>query len=194
VELEVPNPKRKEKRMHVNVAKEVATLEAMNVAELRARYSQVFGEETRVGHKIWLVRRIAWRLQALAEGDLSERARTLAAASSALSFCLSLGSGFLGFLGLGVIPTLRCCHDSLFSEAFCCRLLKFFSVCLFDNIKFLFYHFLKFGKIRLSRPIRYSPYFAETRLIWRLNEATLGTSLHKAVLHKGCAFLGRMIF
>src|SRR6516165_4838366 len=65
--------------MHVNVAKEVAALEAMTVAELRVRYSQVFGEETRVGHKTWLVRRIAWRLQALAEGDLSERARRRAA-------------------------------------------------------------------------------------------------------------------
>jgi hypothetical protein len=63
----------------MNVAKEVATLESMKVAELRVRYAQVFGEETRVGHKTWLVRRIAWRLQALAEGDLSERARRRAA-------------------------------------------------------------------------------------------------------------------
>src|SRR5262249_44152435 len=61
--------------MHVNVAREVAALEAMTVAELRTRYSQVFGEETRVGNKAWLVKRIIWRLQALAEGDLSERAR-----------------------------------------------------------------------------------------------------------------------
>src|SRR5438309_2086490 len=29
----------------------------------------------RVGNRSWLVRRIAWRLQALAEGDLSDRAR-----------------------------------------------------------------------------------------------------------------------
>jgi hypothetical protein len=54
-------------------------LEAMKVAELRARYAQVFGEETRVGNKAWLVKRIIWRLQALAEGDLSERARRRAA-------------------------------------------------------------------------------------------------------------------
>ena len=65
--------------MHVNVAKEVAALEAMKVAELRAKYAQVFGEETRVGNKAWLVKRIIWRLQALAEGDLSERARRRAA-------------------------------------------------------------------------------------------------------------------
>jgi hypothetical protein len=65
--------------MHVNVTREVTALEAMKVAELRARYAEVFGEETRVGNKAWLVKRIIWRLQALAEGDLSERARRRAA-------------------------------------------------------------------------------------------------------------------
>jgi hypothetical protein len=65
--------------MHVNVAREVAALRTMSVGELRAKYAQVFGEETRVGNKVWLVRRIVWRLQALAEGDLSERARRRAA-------------------------------------------------------------------------------------------------------------------
>ena len=33
--------------MRVNVAKEVATQKAMSVGELRAKYAQVFGEETR---------------------------------------------------------------------------------------------------------------------------------------------------
>jgi hypothetical protein len=51
----------------------------LSVNELRAKYAQVFGEETRVGNKAWLVKRIIWRLQALAEGDLSERARRRAA-------------------------------------------------------------------------------------------------------------------
>jgi len=65
--------------MHVNVAKELAALEGMRVAEMRARYAQVFGEETHVGNKAWLIKRIVWRLQALAEGDLPERARRRAA-------------------------------------------------------------------------------------------------------------------
>jgi len=65
--------------MHVNVAKEMAALRAMSVGELRAKYAQVFGEETRAGNKTWLARRIIWRVQALAEGDLSERARRRAA-------------------------------------------------------------------------------------------------------------------
>ena len=59
----------------MNVGKEIAVLKHMTVAELRARYAEVFGEETRSRHKDYLIRRIAWRLQANAEGDLSERAR-----------------------------------------------------------------------------------------------------------------------
>src|SRR6516225_11261945 len=65
--------------MHVNVAKELAALETMTVNELRAKYAQMFEEETRVGNKAWLVKRIIWRLQALGEGDLPERARRRAA-------------------------------------------------------------------------------------------------------------------
>jgi hypothetical protein len=65
--------------MNPNLAHEVATLGQLTVAGLRARYAELFGEETRVGNKLWLIRRIAWRLQALAEGDLSQRARQRAA-------------------------------------------------------------------------------------------------------------------
>lgn len=39
------------------------------------KYSEVFGQESHSNHKQFLVRRIAWRLQANAEGDLSEQAR-----------------------------------------------------------------------------------------------------------------------
>lgn len=65
--------------MTLNVGKEVAALQRMTVRELRTRYAEVFGEETRAGNKAWLVKRIAWRLQSLSEGDLSERARQRAA-------------------------------------------------------------------------------------------------------------------
>src|ERR1700682_5855905 len=65
--------------MHVNVAKELAALEAMSVGELRAKYAQVFGEETRAGNKTWLGRRVVWGFKVLAEGHLSERARRRAA-------------------------------------------------------------------------------------------------------------------
>jgi hypothetical protein len=46
---------------------------------LRRRYADLFGETTRTSNKAWLVKRLAWRLQALVEGDLSERARQRAA-------------------------------------------------------------------------------------------------------------------
>jgi hypothetical protein len=65
--------------VQLNIAKEVAALKRMTVTELRIKYAEVFGEETRGNNKPWLIKRIAWRLQALAEGDLSERARQRAA-------------------------------------------------------------------------------------------------------------------
>ena len=62
-----------------NLTQELALLPRLGVADLRSRYAELFGETTRTGNKAWLVKRLAWRLQALAEGDLSERARRRAA-------------------------------------------------------------------------------------------------------------------
>ena len=61
--------------MQLNVAKVVAALKRLTTRELRARYADAFGETTTANNKAWLVKRIAWRLQAQAEGGLSERAR-----------------------------------------------------------------------------------------------------------------------
>ena len=58
-----------------NIATEVNALKAMTVKEMRGKYAEVFGEPTRCRHKDYLIRRIAWRLQALEQGGLSERAR-----------------------------------------------------------------------------------------------------------------------
>jgi Protein of unknown function (DUF2924) len=57
------------------VLREMESLRRASMAELRKKYQEVFQEETRCTHREHLFRRIAWRLQALAEGDLSERAR-----------------------------------------------------------------------------------------------------------------------
>jgi hypothetical protein len=65
--------------MSLKIGKEFAALQRMTVRELRTRYAEAFGEETKAGNKPWLIKRIAWRLQSLAEGDLSERARQRAA-------------------------------------------------------------------------------------------------------------------
>jgi hypothetical protein len=58
-----------------NLARELARLERMTIPELRRRYLEVFGEEASSHNKVSLVRRLAWRLQSLAEGGLSERAQ-----------------------------------------------------------------------------------------------------------------------
>jgi len=58
---------------------EVESLEGMSVRELRTRYAEVCGDGSRSSNRRWLTRRIAWRLQAQAEGDLTQRARARAA-------------------------------------------------------------------------------------------------------------------
>ncbi len=50
-------------------------LQKMRVAELRERYLELYGEETKSRNKTWLFRACAWRLQELAFGGLSERAK-----------------------------------------------------------------------------------------------------------------------
>jgi hypothetical protein len=54
---------------------EIDELSTMPVGQFRQKYLEVFGEESRSNHKQFLFRRIAWRIQAIAEGGLSERAR-----------------------------------------------------------------------------------------------------------------------
>ncbi len=66
---------RASKRQPLNIDHEVALMERMTVTELKRKFEDVFEEECRSGHKRWLIKRIAWRLQANEEGDLSERAR-----------------------------------------------------------------------------------------------------------------------
>lgn len=60
--------------METTIRKEIEALRHMTMVQLRQKYAEVFGEETRSHHKHFLFRRIAWRIQALAEGGLSERA------------------------------------------------------------------------------------------------------------------------
>jgi hypothetical protein len=66
--------------MDLNLAKEQAALQRLTAAQLRERYAEVFGEVARTNNRTWLIRRVLWRLQAKAQGDLSERARKRAEA------------------------------------------------------------------------------------------------------------------
>ena len=65
--------------MEVNIVTEVAALRRLSIAQLRQRFAELFGETTHAGNRTWLTKRILWRMQALAEGDLSQRARQRAA-------------------------------------------------------------------------------------------------------------------
>ena len=47
---------------------EIDDLRRMTVAQLQQKHLELFGEEVRSKHKEALFKRIAWRLQALAEG------------------------------------------------------------------------------------------------------------------------------
>jgi hypothetical protein len=60
--------------MDPSVATAIAELDTMSVGQLCRRFVEITGEPTTSRHKRWLVRRIAWRIQANAEGGLSERA------------------------------------------------------------------------------------------------------------------------
>jgi hypothetical protein len=64
--------------METAVLIEIESLRRASMAALLEKYREVFREATRCRNREHLFRRIAWRLQALAEGDLSERARTRA--------------------------------------------------------------------------------------------------------------------
>ena len=58
----------------MDVSAVVERLRGLSLNALRARYQEVFGNPTLSKHRQHLIRRIAWRLQANALGDLSKRA------------------------------------------------------------------------------------------------------------------------
>ncbi len=73
---EEPESGMSQNKRHPNapLGREIDGLRQQSVGQLRVKYREVFGPESRSNHKQFLVRRIAWRVQANAEGELSERA------------------------------------------------------------------------------------------------------------------------
>lgn len=61
--------------MNALLLRDLENLRRAPIGSLRVKYREVFGEEPRSKHREQLFRRLAWRLQALVEGELSERAR-----------------------------------------------------------------------------------------------------------------------
>jgi hypothetical protein len=63
----------------MNIQSELVRLNKLRMPELHAEYLRLHGEEARSNNRIFLVKRLAWKLQSMAEGGLSERARAKAA-------------------------------------------------------------------------------------------------------------------
>ena len=65
---------RKDRAAMATVSEQLASLEGMTVGELAEKFREVFGFPTRTRNKPYLRKRVAWRIQELAEGGLSPRA------------------------------------------------------------------------------------------------------------------------
>jgi hypothetical protein len=62
-----------------DIASEITALDQVSTGDLAERCAELHGQPCRTRHRAYLIRKIAWRIQANAEGDLSERARRRAA-------------------------------------------------------------------------------------------------------------------
>jgi hypothetical protein len=79
-----------EKGMKADLDQHIDQLRNMTTAQLQLRYRELFGQPSHSNHKAYLFRRVTWRMQALAEGTLSDRAREYAreiAADADLRLC-----------------------------------------------------------------------------------------------------------
>ena len=65
--------------MAMNIYAELKRPGTLTTPRLRAKYDEVFGETTHCNNRPSLIKRICWRMQGDAEGDLSERASQRAA-------------------------------------------------------------------------------------------------------------------
>ncbi len=73
--LLVNSVRTEEKMDETQIREQIEGLRYMTTGQLKEKYREVFGEESRSNHKQFLFRRVAWRIQANAWGGLSERAR-----------------------------------------------------------------------------------------------------------------------
>jgi hypothetical protein len=67
-----------EKAMNAELNQHIERLRHMTTAQLQLKYRELFGQRSHSNHKDYLFRRVAWRMQALTEGGLSERVRQYA--------------------------------------------------------------------------------------------------------------------
>lgn len=70
-----PSPSLEQHTAFASVVDELAALSTLSVAELRAKYLEVFGAPTASRNRDYLRKKLAWRIQELAEGGLSQTAQ-----------------------------------------------------------------------------------------------------------------------
>lgn len=92
------------------VWQEIERLRKASVGELRAKYLELFGQASRSNHKQFLFRRVAWRLQALTYGELSEQARQRALALAQEELRIKAPQHLVGTAQQLLQPTLRSRH------------------------------------------------------------------------------------
>ena len=61
--------------MAETIVEQIAALKKLSVSQLREKYAEVFEEASKSKNKQWLFKRVAYRIQELAEGGISERAK-----------------------------------------------------------------------------------------------------------------------
>jgi hypothetical protein len=61
-------------RDHARIAREVESLRELSTDQLREKWVEVWNEPCRSRNKVFLLKRIAWKIQANAYGGLSQRA------------------------------------------------------------------------------------------------------------------------
>jgi hypothetical protein len=75
--------------MQAGVLKQIQTLRTMTVADLRREWERLYGEPTRSRNRDYLWRRLAWRVQELALGGLSDAAKARVAELAPAEFTRS---------------------------------------------------------------------------------------------------------
>src|SRR5829696_6022630 len=58
----------------MSLEQEIAALSRMTTKQLKRRFAELTGDATSANNRPWLIKRLAWRLQALAHGGLSQSA------------------------------------------------------------------------------------------------------------------------
>lgn len=61
--------------MNASIPQQIARFQAMTVGELRVEWERLYGEPTRSRNRTYLWRRLAWRVQEIALGGLSDESK-----------------------------------------------------------------------------------------------------------------------